>query len=184
MAEIILITGGSRSGKSAFAQQLAEQQRGSRLFLATCPVMDAEMAERVRRHIGDRHNKGWDTVEEHIQVADSIEAASGYDVILVDCLTLWVNNLMYDAHLKGLEMTEDIIADKAGEILCAAREQKGQVIIVTNEVGMGIVPDNREARLFRDLVGRSNQKIAAAADRVFMVSCGIPLQIKGNAYAL
>lgn len=184
MASITLITGGSRSGKSSFAQHLAEGIGGSRLFLATCPVTDDEMAERIRRHIADRQAGGWETLEEQVEIADRLSAAGRYRVVLVDCLSLWVNNCMYEAHLRAEAMDEDRIAEKTVDLVAAARNHPGDVIFVTNEVGSGIVPDNSHARLYRDLLGRCNQHVAAASDRVYLVSCGIPLQIKGNDDAL
>lgn len=180
MAEIILITGGSRSGKSAFAQQMAEQEDGSRLFLATCPVTDGEMEERIQRHIADREQAGWDTVEEQIDITRQLETAGQYRVVLVDCLTLWVNNIMYEAHNNKTPLDEDTISQKTTDLVVAARKHPGRVIFVTNEVGLGIVPGNKDARLYRDLVGRCNQHVAAAADSVYLVSCGIPIQIKGT----
>jgi adenosylcobinamide kinase/adenosylcobinamide-phosphate guanylyltransferase len=184
MAEIILITGGSRSGKSAFAQQLAERQAGPRLFLATCPVTDGEMADRILRHIADRQQSGWDTIEEQIDVIGQLETAIGYGVVLIDCLTLWVNNIMYEAHRSSTALDEDIMTEKSVALVAAARKHPAKVIFVTNEVGSGIVPDNKDARLFRDLTGRCNQQVAAAADSVYLVSCGIPMQIKGSGNAI
>ena len=180
MGIVTLITGGSRSGKSAFAQQLAEQEPGAKLFLATCPVTDDEMAARIKRHIADRKEAGWMTVEEEVDVADRLEKSQEYTVVLVDCLTLWVNNLMYHAEQENEVLDEDTVAAKAAEILQKTREHSGRVLFVTNEVGLGIVPENETARRYRDLVGRCNQRIAAAADDVYLVSCGIPIQIKGK----
>ena len=184
MAEITLITGGSRSGKSAFAQQLAEQQDGSRLFLATCPVTDREMEARIQRHIADREHAGWDAVEEQIEIAHQLATANDYRVVLVDCLTLWVNNIMYEEHCSNTPLNEDKISQKTTAFVAAARKHPGMVIFVTNEVGLGIVPGNKDARLYRDLVGRCNQQVAAAADSVYLVSCGIPMQIKGTGNVL
>ncbi len=178
MAKITLITGGSRSGKSAFAQKLAEEKPGSRLFLATCPVTDKEMEIRILRHVEDRQKGIWDTVEEPIDIARQLRDARRYDTVLVDCLTLWINNLMYRASSHDLELDEDRVRDETERMIEEARRHPGEIIIVTNEVGLGIVPDNRAARLYRDLIGRCNQCVGHAADRVFLVSCGIPLKIK------
>ena len=179
MASLTLITGGSRSGKSSFAQRLAEERAGSRLFLATCPVTDPEMEVRILRHVQDRQKGNWDTVEEPVSIAAQLQQAQRYDTILIDCLTLWVNNLMYEAEKKGLVIDEDTVQLKTEQLLKAAHDHPGAVIMVTNEVGLGVVPDNAAARLFRDLVGRCNQCVAMEADRVYLVSCGIPQQIKG-----
>jgi len=178
MGRVILITGGSRSGKSAFAQRLAEQQAGGRLFLATCPIMDEEMEQRIRRHRKDREQCGWDTVEEPVAVRSRLEQAGRYQTVLIDCLTLWINNLMFDASQRDMTVDEDMIAGKALSLLAAARRHPGMVIMVTNEVGQGIVPEHQQARLYRDLVGRCNQCAAKAADEVYLVTCGIPIKIK------
>lgn len=180
MARITLITGGSRSGKSSFAQRLAEEEAGSRLFLATCPATDREMEMRILRHVRDRRQGNWDTVEEAIHLADELHRSDRYDTVLIDCLTLWVNNLQYEAIQGRRVLDEDLMREETERLLAAARVHPGQVIMVTNEVGLGIVPINPDARQFRDLVGRCNQCVGAAADRVFLVCCGIPLQIKGK----
>lgn len=178
MARITLITGGSRSGKSAFAQHLAEEQSGSRLFLATCPVTDPEMELRILRHVQDREKGNWATLEEQLDLAGQLRLAHRYDTVLVDCLTLWVNNLMFEATGRGYEIDEDRMRAETERMLAAARAHPGEVILVTNEVGMGIVPDNASARRYRDLIGRCNQCAGKGADRVYLVSCSIPIQIK------
>jgi len=184
MARITLITGGSRSGKSAFAQRLAEEQSGSRLFLATCPVTDSEMEVRILRHIQDRQKGNWETVEEPVDLVSQLHEAMRYDTVLIDCLTLWINNLMFEASKGNRVLDEDMVREETERMLAAARKHPGEVIMVTNEVGLGIVPDNKQARLYRDLIGRCNQCVGVAADRVFLVSCGIPLQIKGTDNAI
>lgn len=180
MARITLITGGSRSGKSAFAQRLAEEQPGSRLFLATCTVTDPEMELRILRHVQDRQKGNWATVEEPLDLAGQLRQAHRFDTVLIDCLTLWINNLMFEAAGRNQVMDEDLVRTETELLLAAARAHPGEVIMVTNEVGMGIVPDNPSARLYRDLIGRCSQSVGTAADRVFLVSCGIPIQIKGK----
>ena len=180
MARIILITGGSRSGKSSFALDLAEKQSGLRLFFATCPKTDAEMEERIRLHRLERENRGWHTIEEPVDLAGRLEQNHDYPVILIDCLTLWINNMMYQAELAGKKLDEDEVGRQAGLLMSAGSGCKGTVILVTNEVGLGIVPENAVARLYRDLVGRCNQCIGRQADEVYFVSCGIPLILKGT----
>ena len=178
MSKIILVTGGSRSGKSAFAQRLAEALPGPRVFVATCPVIDPEMNERIRRHQEVRSLRDWQTFEEPLELAAALERAKDHSVVLVDCLTLWVNNVMYAAGQQEATVSETEIADRCQPILQAAREQGGTVVFVTNEVGMGLVPETPLGRRFRDLAGRVNQIIAAACDEVFLVVCGQPLKIK------
>ena len=178
MTALTLVTGGSRSGKSAFAQQLAEAVNAPKLFLATCPICDAEMDERIRRHRRDREGREWQTVEEPLRVAELLGCRPAGETILIDCLTLWISNLMHEAEQRGDEITEDRMTFLADQLGTAARRHQGQVIMVANEVGLGIVPDNPAARRFRDLAGRCNQSIAACADQVFFVCCGLPLQLK------
>lgn len=179
MADIILVTGGSRSGKSSWAQARAEEIPGRRLYLATCPVIDAEMDERIQKHREARRGKGWETVEETIDLAGAIRRHGDGRTILVDCLTLWINNLMYEREVKGLTpLTEEDIAGYCRDVATACREIAGTVFLVTNEVGMGIVPDNETARRYRDIAGRCNQVMAEKADGVVLLVAGIPLTIK------
>lgn len=177
MAEIVLVTGGARSGKSDYALDRAEQIDGRKCFIATCEVLDQEMAERVRKHRLDRDVSLWATIEETLAVA-SVISRNEYDVYLLDCLTLWVSNVMADYEQRGAVCGEEAIADEITSIIENGLKLKGTVIIVSNEVGMGIVPDNALARRYRDLVGLCNRMVAAAAAEVVLVSCGIPLHIK------
>ena len=179
MAKIILVTGGARSGKSSYALERAESLSTSRLFVATCPKIDPEMSERVRRHQQERHGRGWTTIESETDLAAVFsEQAEGFDVVLIDCLTLWVNNLLFAAEGQGTEVDDYSIGALCREWLETARHFAGTVICVTNEVGLGIVPDNALARKYRDLVGTCNQTIGRKADEVILVSCGIPLALK------
>ena len=181
MKGIHLITGGSRSGKSAYAQMLAEALPGPRAYVATCPIIDAETAERVKRHREARGAAAWETIEEPVDLAGAIGRAVAYRVLLVDCLTLWINNLLYDAEKRGESFTEETTVIRCREVIADCRAFPGSVIFVTNEVGMGIIPENEAARRFRDCAGRCNQLIAAAAAEVTLVVSGIPLRLKGGA---
>ncbi len=178
MAKIIFVTGGSRSGKSDYAQKLAESLEGPRAYLATCPIIDEEMALRCRKHQEARARAAWDTIEEERDIAGVLNNDRVHKVILVDCLTLWVNNLIYEAELNGHVMTEEGIAEKCRVLLAACEEFSGTIIFVTNEVGMGVVPDSPLGRSFRDMAGRCNQLIAALADEAVFIVSGIPLCLK------
>jgi len=179
MAETMLITGGCRSGKSRYAQRLAENAGKRRLFIATAPVLDEEMRRRVARHQEMRRGRGWETREEMFDLNDCLHHADGQDVVICDCLTLWVNNLLYAASQKGETMEEDDIAQRSREVCATARSISARVFFVTNEVGMGIVPEDELSRRFRDLAGRCNQEIATAADSVILIVNGLPIQLKG-----
>lgn len=182
MAKLILITGGARSGKSSYALSLAESYGAKRLFIATCPTIDPEMSDRVERHKLERQGRGWTTCETEIMLAQSLlNEATGYDVVLIDCMTLWINNLIFNSQKKEKEINDAVITDLCLNMIDVIREIKGTVIIVTNEVGLGIVPDNTLARIYRDLVGTANQTIGKAADDVALVSCGIPHYLKKSA---
>jgi adenosylcobinamide kinase/adenosylcobinamide-phosphate guanylyltransferase len=163
-----LVLGGARSGKSAYAERLLARHPRARVYLATAEPGDGEMAERIRRH-RERRGAGWSTIEVPLDLPEAIRAEPR--ALLVDCLTLWLSNLM----AAGRD------PDAAGEQLCAAiRRPGGPVVLVSNEVGWGIVPENALARAFRDHAGRLNQRVAAAADRVLFVAAGLPLALKGD----
>jgi len=177
---ITLVTGGSRSGKSSYALSLAPEKGVSRLFIATCPPVDAEMEARIIRHREERRGKGWDTLELQLLPADAIKDSFAYDFVVVDCLSLWVNNLMYEAEKSGKLLDEGRMAELAGALLSAFAGHPGGVVFVTNEVGLGIIPDNPASRQYRDLLGRCNQVMAAGAGKVILMTCGLPHKLKGE----
>lgn len=167
MAErLILITGGARSGKSTKALSLAEPYP-QKLFIATAEARDEEMTARIERHRAER-GESWKTIEEPLDLARAMRIDPDA-VAIVDCLTLWVSNAM--------EANLDIEA-ALEEFITAARQRRAPVIVVTNEVGMGIVPLYESARRFRDLAGLSNQRVAAAADDVWLMVSGIGFPLK------
>jgi adenosylcobinamide kinase/adenosylcobinamide-phosphate guanylyltransferase len=137
------------------------------------------MQERVKKHQQERGGQQWDTIEETTALRGVLNDADKYQVLLVDCLTLWVSNLLYEAEQQGCRLAEEKIECLCRDILATCLDRSGTVILVTNEVGMGIVPENEVARRFRDLAGRCNQDMAAGADEVILIACGIPLHLKG-----
>ncbi len=165
---VTLVTGGARSGKSAFAEGLARASGLPRTYIATAEPRDDEMARRIARHREDRGAE-WATVEAPHDLAAALNAATG--VVLVDCLTLWLTNRM----LAGADL-----AAESAALVAAMAAAPGPVIAVTNEVGWGIVPDNALARAFRDAQGRLNQAVAAQAGLVVGVMAGLPLVLKGR----
>lgn len=179
MGRITLITGGCRSGKSAFAQLRAEQAHAKRVYVATCPVIDDELRQRIERHQSERAQRNWSTIEASVNVAAALETV-GDASVLVDCLTLWVNNLQYEVKRKKSLLDEDELIGQTSILLRAARRHANEVVLVTNEIGSGIVPENALARHFRDLAGRCNQVVAREADEVVMMVSGIPVPIKSS----
>ncbi len=164
-----LILGGARSGKSAYAQVLAEAYSPERLYLATGAPGDEEMAARIARHQADR-GVGWKTLEEPLEVVSALLThAQASRVVVVDCLTLWLSNLMLAGRDPGVAVTA--LAEAMGALA-------GPVVLVSNEVGMGLVPDHKLGREFRDWQGRVNREIGAACDAVIFVAAGLPLQLK------
>ena len=168
---VTLILGGARSGKSAHGEGIAEDCGGALVYMATAEARDDEMAARIAAHRA-RRGPRWTTVEEPLALIDTLaQAASPDGAVLVECLTLWLANL--------IEAGRDIEAE--GSALAAALATlPGAVILVSNEVGLGIVPDNAQARAFRDHAGRLHQRIAAAADSVLFMAAGLPLTLKGS----
>ena len=173
-----LVIGGCRSGKSSHALHLADRIGNSKKrFLATCIPWDEEMHQRVSRHRAER-GAGWTAVETPVLLGEAISnIGPDADVLLVDCLTLWVSNLMME-HSKDPDATEYFIAEQTSSLIESLRAAACPVILVTNEVGAGIVPDNTLARQYRDAVGQINQRIAACADQVIWMVAGIPVKIK------
>lgn len=181
MGKVYLIVGGRRSGKSDFALKFGESFTGPHAFLATCPFIDGEMEQRIRKHQQERKTSIWSTIEEEIQLAGIIMQKSQFNLFLIDCVTLWINNQIFQANERGHTFLEEDLIREVNSLLNVCAEIRADVIFVSNETGLGVVPDNPETRFFLDLLGRCNQIIAARSEEVFMVSCGIPIKIKkGN----
>ncbi len=169
-AKVTLVMGGARSGKSSFAQRLAEDCDSDLVYIATAQAFDAEMTERITRHQSDRGPR-WQTIECPLDLSDALALHQGNGrIILVDCLTLWLSNLMLGDH---------DIAEATSKLTTVLKNAAGTVILVSNEVGQGIVPDNVLARTFRDEAGWLNQTIARAADEVWFVTAGLAQRLKG-----
>jgi len=166
----VFVLGGARSGKSAFAERLAAATGLQRVYIATGQAFDAEMAARIDAHRRSRGD-GWRTVEAPYDLAQAIRAEARSDrVLLVDCLTLWLSNVL---------LADGDIAAAIDNLCSMLASAEGTVILVSNEVGLSIVPENALARAFRDHSGRMNQSIAALADEAWFVAAGLPLKLKG-----
>jgi adenosylcobinamide kinase/adenosylcobinamide-phosphate guanylyltransferase len=170
MKRRILVLGGARSGKSRHAETLAMGIEGQHIYIATAEITDDEMRERIAAHRKQRDGKGWETVEEPIGLPAALMCLSKPEtVILVDCLTLWLNNILF----------KERPVPAAIQALCSALDNaRGTVILVSNETGLGIVPDNALARQFRDAAGLLNQRVAELAEDVIFVAAGLPLVLK------
>jgi adenosylcobinamide kinase/adenosylcobinamide-phosphate guanylyltransferase len=169
----MLVLGGAKSGKSSFALSVCSSLNKKRIFLATAQALDQEMEERIRRHKVER-GSGWRTIEEPLKVAETIGSLDSKDtIILLDCLTLWLNNL-YMEHEEDQETIDEAIDNLARQLA----DIRGAVVVVSNEVGMGIVPDNQLSRTYRDTAGYMNQRIARLAGKVVTVLAGLPLVLK------
>ncbi|MDE2747016.1 MAG: bifunctional adenosylcobinamide kinase/adenosylcobinamide-phosphate guanylyltransferase [Chloroflexota bacterium] len=168
-----LILGGRRAGKSTYAQRLAQNRGrdGRVLFVATAEAGDGDMAARIRRHQADRPAE-WDTLEEPLDLVGALRpVVSEYDIVLLDCLTLWVSNMMHAEDARDVLPEVSWLLDLFGE-------QEASWIVVSNEVGLGIVPMTQLGRDYADLLGRANQLLASAADEVWFVAAGLPLNLK------
>ncbi|NVO00222.1 MAG: bifunctional adenosylcobinamide kinase/adenosylcobinamide-phosphate guanylyltransferase [Geobacteraceae bacterium] len=172
MSKIILVTGGARSGKSRYAEELAVSHGEPLLYVATAACGDKEMHERISRH-QERRGAAWQTIEEPMDLAGVLLGHDGwFGATLVDCVTLWLTNLLLEKEDK------DAVLDEVSRTAKALANLKSPVILVTNEVGMGIVPDNHLARVFRDIAGEANEILAKAADEVYVIFSGLPLKLK------
>jgi len=172
--KIVFITGGARSGKSSFALKEASLVPGRKVFIATAEAIDPEMKERIERHRRDR-GAGWETYEEPLHVSKAIEETSERcNVLVLDCLTIWLSNVMW----AGPDVQREI-ENLVGTIKRFSGNSPATLFIVSNEVGMGIVPENGMARKFRDLAGTLNQRVAEVSGEVYWTVAGIPVKIKG-----
>lgn len=201
MSKFTLVTGGARSGKSSFAELLAASERRPVTYIATAQIWDEEMAHRVKKHQNQRPAT-WQLIEEPLNIRDVFWQLKDYQgVILLDCVTLWLTNLLLaqqtnlttSSSLEGKKTAPDFskqdkmfpeiekyVLSTVQEVGDLAQEITPQVLFVTNEVGQGIVPENTLARAYRDLAGRSNQILARRADHVYLVVAGYPMELKNS----
>ena len=170
MCLTILVTGGARSGKSSFAEKRTKQLGSSLIYIATSKIIDSEMEKRVAEHQARRGSE-WQTFHAPLKLTEALSETDGKGPCLVDCLTIWLNNLIFHNE-------DTVVATK--ELIKVLEQRSDPVVLVTNEVGSGIVPENALARRFRDEAGRMNQIISKVADEVYLSVSGIPLQIKPN----
>jgi adenosylcobinamide kinase/adenosylcobinamide-phosphate guanylyltransferase len=169
LPRVTLVLGGTRSGKSRHAEVLAESQPGPCIYIATAEAGDAEMAERIRRH-RERRGSRWRTVEEPLEIVPALQREARTDrAVLVDCLTLWLSNLLGAGRDAAAE-TERLVA--------SLPRLAGPVVLVSNEVGLGVMPENALARAFLDHAGRLHQAVAAVAQSVVFMAAGLPLALK------
>ena len=173
MSQVIFITGGARSGKSRLAEELVERFGAPLAYIATCEPRDTEMEGRIARH-RERRGPAWHTMEEPFDLADALRRHDGcFNGMLVDCITLWLTNLLLRS-----DDPRKVLAD-VNALIALFPALQTPLVLVSSEVGMGIVPDNPLARTFRDLAGEANELLAKAADEVYVMFSGLPLKLKG-----
>jgi adenosylcobinamide kinase/adenosylcobinamide-phosphate guanylyltransferase len=182
MGKIILVTGGSRSGKSSFAEELLKEQ-GEVLYIATAIVTDEEMNSRIEKH-RERRNSNWCTFEGYKNLDNAARGFQGKDILL-DCVTVMITNLMFEEERdfdnmsqEEIDKIEKYIESQFNILVEAVKNQNKNIVMVTNEVGLGLVPEYKLGRIFRDIAGRINQNLGKISDEVYLVTCGIPLKIK------
>ncbi|HBI92794.1 MAG TPA: bifunctional adenosylcobinamide kinase/adenosylcobinamide-phosphate guanylyltransferase [Terrisporobacter glycolicus] len=185
MSNIILVTGGARSGKSSFAESLCIKQNNKTAYIATSVAFDDEMKNRVKKHQESRP-RSWKTYEIYKDIYSIVEELNkNHDTVIMDCVTLMVNNLMFthgievdEATSEELNELENYIREQITKLLEAVKKTNLYFVIVTNEIGMGIVPENKLSRIYGDFVGRANQLIASYSNEVYFVVSGIPMKVK------
>ena len=174
-SKITLVTGGVRSGKSSYALKQAESYPNRRLFIATAPSTDGSMSQRIQKHQHERNHKFWTTLEEEHELPERIsELEEPYSVLVIDCLTLWLSNLL----LRDNTLDEDSVSDYASELLTSICKINANAYLVTNELGMSVHPPTELGRRFQDLQGRLNQEIAKASDNVVLLVSGMVLPLQ------
>lgn len=175
----ILVTGGARSGKSKFAENMAGKFGGNVIYLATAQALDNEMRERILKH-QQRRSKDWVTIEEPLEIAEVLSKFQTGATVLLDCLTLYLSNLYFRYEELSTDKQEQAINVKITNLAETIKRSNANIIIVSNEIGWGLVPENALARRFRDLAGNANQTIATVCEEAYLMVSGLPVQIKGG----
>jgi adenosylcobinamide kinase/adenosylcobinamide-phosphate guanylyltransferase len=174
--KIVLLVGGARSGKSTLAQEMAGNLGGKVLFCATAEPLDDEMRARIETHKRSRP-ANWDTIESSLNIARALrKTASNYDTVIIDCITLLVANCLGDDAASG--QAEQAILSEIEALLELMAQRQSNYILVSNEVGSGLVPDNKLGRIYRDMLGQANQRLAKCADEVYFMAAGLSLKMK------
>ena len=187
MSKVTLVTGGARSGKSTFAEELVAEKGDKILYIATAKAIDEEMTDRIRRH-RERRPDSWDTLEQYSGLGAVLpDRSRDYDAMLLDCVTIMSTNIIFDIPsmqqadipLEDMFRAEQVLIDEVEQMIAAFPKLQCDLVLVTNEVGLGLVPEYPISRFYRDALGRVNQALGRAADEVYFVTCGIPQKIKG-----
>lgn len=186
MSKIILVTGGARSGKSNFAESLCKKQNNRTAYIATSVAFDEEMKSRIKKHQEDRPKK-WKTFEIYRDIYSIIEDVSKeHDTVILDCVTLLVNNLMFNSDIdidkattEEIDELESYIKDQVSKLIEEVKKTDLYFVMVTNEIGLGVVPSYKLGRIYCDFAGRINQMLGKSSDEVYFTVCGIPTKIKG-----
>ena len=185
MKKVILLLGGARSGKSHFAQEYARRNGGKVLFVATATAGDQDMRSRIAEHKNGRPSN-WRTLEATTDIGTQIVANAGdEELIIIDCITMLVNNIFSRHDEKQFDTISDVVLEKEvvaeiEQLQRCLKKVNASFLIISNEVGLGLVPDNRMGRLYRDILGRANQMLAQISDEVYLLAAGIPLRVKPN----
>ncbi|MNO26944.1 Bifunctional adenosylcobalamin biosynthesis protein CobP [compost metagenome] len=186
---IVMVTGGARSGKSSFAERWCMKHGSSGIYVATAQAFDEEMKERIALHQHQRAESGfrWSTMEEPLQIVELLDrlampGQSGDQVVLIDCLTLWLTNVLLAAEEQ--QDADQVILREMDRLAETVEAYQGHLVMVTNEVGSGIVPEYPLGRKYRDLAGMLNRKMAQISDQVFLVTAGIAIELKSREYIL
>lgn len=185
MSKIITVTGGARSGKSSFGENLLKKSNGRKGYIATATPFDSGMKDRIKKHQASRP-KEWQTFELPYEISSHIyEIAQSCDIVILDCITVFSSNILFEKELdwekisyKKISILENKIIQEIQQIIKNARQYNLKLVIITNEVGSGIVPGNRLSRVYRDIAGRVNQKLSELSDEVYVTISGIPLKLK------